>query len=74
MLEAYNRVPRREIVKLDVTYVINFVSRALRLETADYSDRDSVGLENLGPEYPDEFRQNVTWHAWNVAVMTAGLA
>ena len=54
MLEAFNRVPRREIVKLDVTCVINFVSYALRLETADYSDRDSVGLETLGPDYPDE--------------------
>ena len=54
MLEAFNRVPRREIVKLDVTCIIDFVSCALRLETADYSHRDSVGLENLEPDYPDE--------------------
>lgn len=74
MLEAFNRVPRLEIVKLDVTWVIDFVSRALRLGTADYSDRDSVGLENFRPDYPDESRQNVTWHAWNAAMMATKLA
>lgn len=54
MLEAFNRVPRRGIVKLDVTCVLNFVSRAVRLETADYSGDDSIGLENLGPDFADE--------------------
>jgi hypothetical protein len=50
MLEAFDRVPRREIVRLDVTCIINFVSRAFHLETADYSCRDGIGQENLGPE------------------------
>ena len=72
MLEAFNRVPRRENVKLDVTCVINFVSRALRLETVDHSGHDSIGLENFGPDYPDEPWKDVTWHAWNVAVMVDG--
>ena len=54
MLEAFSRVPRREIVRLDVTCVVNFVPRAFHLETADYSCRDGIGLENLEPDYPDE--------------------
>jgi hypothetical protein len=49
MLEAFDRVPRREIVRLDVTCVVNFVPRAFHLETADYSCRDGIGLENLEP-------------------------
>jgi hypothetical protein len=50
MLEALHRVPRRQIVKLDVTCVINFVSRAFHLETTDCSGRNIIGLENLEPE------------------------
>jgi hypothetical protein len=63
MLEAFDRVPRREIVKLDVTCDIHFVSAALPLEHADHSRRENVGQKNLESEYPDESTLHGTYGA-----------